>query len=158
MDHQHLFIEMALKNWQLQLDRAEKTFSSLSDEELLNDIVPGKNRAIYLLGHFIAYHDMMAETLGIGERHYRHLDDAFIKNPDKSGFEIPDTATLRENWKDVHQKLNDYFSALSPEEWFKKHNAVSEEDFAKEPYRNRLNLLMNRTAHIAYHVGQLKLK
>lgn len=36
-----------------------------------------------------------------------------------------------------------------------KHSAVSEEDFAKEPHRNKLNLLLNRTNHLSYHHGQL---
>jgi hypothetical protein len=28
---------------------------------------------------------------------------------------------------------------------------------AKEPHRNKLNLLMNRTNHLSYHLGQLVL-
>jgi hypothetical protein len=38
-----------------------------------------------------------------------------------------------------------------------KHSAVSEEDFLREPHRNRFTVLLGRTAHIAYHVGQAKL-
>jgi len=36
-----------------------------------------------------------------------------------------------------------------------KHTSVSEEDFAKEPHRNRLNVLTTRTTHLASHYGQL---
>jgi hypothetical protein len=34
---------------------------------------------------------------------------------------------------------------------------VSPEDFAKEPHRNRLNVLISRTNHMANHIGQLLL-
>jgi hypothetical protein len=39
--------------------------------------------------------------------------------------------------------------------WFAKHNAVSAEDFAKEPHRNKLNVLITRTIHQGYHLGQM---
>jgi len=31
---------------------------------------------------------------------------------------------------------------------------VSEEDFAKEPHRNRFTMLLGRTAHLGFHLGQ----
>jgi len=48
-------------------------------------------------------------------------------------------------------------AALPPEEWLKKHNAVSDEDFAKEPLRNRLSVLETRTTHAGFHAGQIRL-
>jgi len=33
--------------------------------------------------------------------------------------------------------------------------AVSDEDFSKEPHRNKLNVIINRTNHMSYHLGQL---
>ena len=44
---------------------------------------------------------------------------------------------------------------MQPEDWFTKHSAISAEDFAKEPHRNKLNILINRTVHQGYHMGQL---
>jgi hypothetical protein len=32
---------------------------------------------------------------------------------------------------------------------------VTEEDFANEPHRNRLAILLSRTSHASYHLGQL---
>jgi hypothetical protein len=46
---------------------------------------------------------------------------------------------------------------LQADEWFQKHTAVSDEDFVKEPHRNRLTAVMGRSGHLAYHVGQLAL-
>jgi hypothetical protein len=34
---------------------------------------------------------------------------------------------------------------------------MTEEDFEKEPGRNKLSVLINRTNHMAYHLGQLVL-
>jgi hypothetical protein len=50
------------------------------------------------------------------------------------------------------------FASLSAADWLKKHGAVSAEDFVKEPLRNRLAILLGRTNHLAYHLGQLALR
>ena len=46
---------------------------------------------------------------------------------------------------------------LGPEEWFTRHANFSEADFPKVPHRNRLNVVISRTNHLAYHRGQLVL-
>lgn len=148
---------MVLNTWNLHISRTEKFFFDQPDEILLKPIAPGKNRPVYLLGHLVAVHDMMAEIMGIGGRKYQHLDNDFIKNPDGSAVDQYSLDILKQNWKEVHQKLAELFGTLQPEDWFKRHNSVSEEDFAKDPTRNRLNLVINRTTHVAYHLGQLKL-
>ena len=157
MDQQQIFIKMALGTWDLQISRLEKVLSGFTDEQLLKEIAPGKNRVIYLMGHLIAYHDLLPETMGVGTRSYQHLDKAFMKNPDKTGVDMPDAAYLRNAWVDVHTKLKDIFNSLSADEWFKKHNSVNDEDFSKDPARNRLNMLINRAVHVAYHAGQIRL-
>ncbi|MES2512928.1 MAG: DinB family protein, partial [Bacteroidota bacterium] len=53
--------------------------------------------------------------------------------------------------------LANHFNQLTPEEWLQKHSAVSAEDFVKEPHRNRLNVLIGRTNHMQYHMGQVAL-
>jgi hypothetical protein len=50
------------------------------------------------------------------------------------------------------------FASISAADWLKKHAAVSEEDFLKEPLRNRLAILLSRTNHLAYHLGQTALR
>ena len=90
-----------------------------------------------------------------GEMKYTHFHEAFFKNPDKSGIEFPSIAQLRSDWNKVNETLTAGIATLQPEEWLHKHTAVSEEDFAKEPNRNKLNVLMTRTIHLASHYGQL---
>ena len=39
----------------------------------------------------------------------------------------------------------------------RRHTAVLEEDFSKEPLRNRLSILLTRTNHLSYHISQTSL-
>ena len=43
---------------------------------------------------------------------------------------------------------------MSWSDWVQRHSAVSEEDFAKDPSRNRFAILLSRTNHLSYHLGQ----
>lgn len=155
MADQQLFIKMALDAWNVQVDRTTKLIDSLSDDQLQQEVSPGRNSGSYLLGHLTAVHDALFPLLGFGQRLYPQLDEVFVKNPDKSGMPKPPAQVLRNNWSEVNKKLSNYFNQLGLEEWFQKHNAVSDADFEKEPHRNRLNVLLNRTNHLANHLGQL---
>lgn len=157
MEPLQLMVRMNLNAWDAQIKRASSFFNGLSDEELYQEIAPGKNRAIYLLGHLVAIHDGMLSLLGIGNRDYEQLDNAFVKSPDKAVEHLPEPKDLRAYWTNVNDILNRQFNSLLAEEWLHKHTAVSEADFEKEPHRNRLNVLISRTNHLAYHLGQLVL-
>ncbi|MBP9922963.1 MAG: DinB family protein, partial [Bacteroidia bacterium] len=60
-------------------------------------------------------------------------------------------------WKKQNEVLNKKFESLTPKEWFEKHNSISAEDFAKEPHRNKLNVMITRISHLSYHSGQIAL-
>jgi len=90
-------------------------------------------------------------------KHFPELENIFIKNPDKSGLEKPGMSELKEQLKAVNAALDKHFNSLNVEEWFEPHTAVSTEDFAKEPHRNKLNVVISRTNHMANHIGQLLL-
>ena len=152
-----LFIKMALQAWEINSKRTITAFNSLTDEELYQEIAPGKNRAIYLLGHLTAVHDMMQPLLGLGNRLYPQLDEAFITNADKAIKILPPPKELREYWAHINEVLTQKLNSLGAEEWLQKHTMMNDEDFAKEPHRNKLNVLINRTNHLAYHLGQLAL-
>jgi DinB superfamily len=147
----------AVNAWTLNVDRATKLFTGASEDRLLVEIAPGKNRLVYLFGHLIAVHDAMRPLLGIGPRQYAHLDAAFLTAADKAVGDLPSRSDLQRMWDEVHGSLLAAFNAYSPADWVGKHTAVSDEDFAKNPLRNRLSVLMNRTSHLAYHLGQCAL-
>lgn len=152
---QDLFVTTALHTWEQSIKRASGFFDSCTDADLEKEIVPGKNRIVYLLGHLTAVHDRMIPLLGLGERLYPQLDELFIFNPDNTAATYPPAPELREYWKTVNEKLTTLLSSWTPEEWLQRHTAVSEEDFAREPHRNRFNLVINRSGHVQYHLGQL---
>lgn len=154
-DQKQLMVKMVLDAWTVHLARTEKLLEQLTDEQLQEEVAPGRNTGTYLLGHLVAVHDALSPLLGSGTKLYPGLEEPFIKQPDKSGLEIPSVKVLRSYWQEVHQKLSLELSKFSADEWLQKHTSVSTEDFAKEPHRNRLNVLISRTNHLAYHFGQL---
>jgi hypothetical protein len=150
-----LFVKMAIDAWETQNSRVDKLLGEISDEQLQNETAKGKNSGGYLIGHLTAVSDGLLTILGLGERLYPHLEEVFLKNPEKSGLEKPTIAELKKNWNEVNKKLRGHFEKLTADDWFAKHVAVSAEDFAKEPHRNKLNVLISRTNHQSYHLGQL---
>src|SRR6267378_867221 len=128
-----VIIKMIVSAWETQNTRINKLLETLSDEQLMSETAPGRNRGIYLLGHLTAVSDGMLPLLGWGERLYPQLENIFVTQPDKAAVTIPSVADIKKYW----------------------HNVISAEDFAKEPHRNKLNILVSRTNHHSYHVGQL---
>jgi DinB superfamily len=150
-------IQNAIKNWDNEQTRFNKVLEKISDEQLLEEIAPGKNTGIYLLGHLMVVADAMMPLLGFGEAKYSSLFDAFLKMPDKSGQQFPAAAEVRKMYVDVMNSLNAAIKNLPEAEWLTKHNSVSADDFAKEPHRNKLSVLVSRAMHQAYHGGQIAL-
>lgn len=150
-----VFIKMVLSNWETQISRMNSLLDKLSNEELSAPTAPGRNTGVYILGHLAAVSDNMFTVLGLGERINPAMDDIFLRNPEDSGLEKPTVDELRAYWNDVNTLLAQKISQIQPDEWFTRHASISEEDFVKEPHRNKLNIVINRTAHLSYHIGQL---
>ena len=150
-----LSAKIALDTFTRQLNSTNQLFENLTDEQLAQETAPGRNSGLYLLGHLTAVHDAMLPLLGLGEVKHPELVEVFLKNPDKSGLPKPAASQLRAQWKEINNDLTSKLQALNPDQWFEKHTAVSEEDFKKEPHRNRLNVVIGRATHLAYHSGQV---
>ena len=150
-------VDSALRGWKSNVERAEKLFGDLSPGELEQEVAPGKNRLIYLWGHLAASSDRLLPLLGIGEKLHPEFDAIFISNPDKSVPLTVSEQSLKAVWKEINQKQWEGFSKFSDSDWVQRHTAVSEQDFEREPHRNRFGVLLGRTAHLAYHLGQAAL-
>lgn len=150
-----LFIKMALSAWQTYNDRIMKIVDQLSEEQLAKEIAPGRNTGTYLFGHLIAVNDNLFPLFGLGENIYPELGKIFVDAPDKSGQVFPPQSELKQYWHEVNSKLEFAFDKMTPDDWFSKHNSVSNEDFVKEPHRNKLNVILNRTNHQSSHYGQM---
>jgi hypothetical protein len=155
MTLEQLMIQSALTNWKLTTQRAGKIIFELTDEQFYREIVPGKNRPIYLLGHLTAIHDAMLSLLGLGARKHPELDRIFISNPDKATEDLPPIDDLKRYWSEVSEALSEGFQTLSATQWMQRHTAMTDEDYSRDPTRNRFTVLLNRTNHAGYHLGQL---
>src|ERR1022692_3507680 len=124
-----VFVKTALTAWDGWLGRATKFFDSLSDEQMFQEIAPGKNRPVYLFGHLLFVHDAMIPQLGLGSGNYADLKEAFLTQPDRSVAELPTVAQLRQNWQDMNGRLATLFGELTPAQWLEPHASVSAEDF-----------------------------
>lgn len=157
MNSNQTMIKMVFDRWYALIKQADTLFSSLTDEQLQNEIAPGKNRGIYLLGHLIAVHDSMIPLLDLVDKIYLELFEPFIASPDKAVADLPSAAELRAFWSKHNELLAQKFDSVQPDEWFQKHTAVSAEEFIVEPHRNKLNIILTRASHLSYHMGQLVL-
>jgi len=154
MTSEELLVATALGSWKQIIGRADSVVTNYTDEQLDRHIAPGRNRVRYLIGHLVAVDDRLFPALGIGERLYEKLDAAYVTNPDGTLPDPVSTEELKKAWFDVHSKLTAAFEQMTAAQWLERHSAVSEEDFAKEPLRNRLAMMLSRTNHVSMHVGQ----
>ena len=67
-------IDSALRGWKSNVEQADKLFGALSQDQLEQEVAPGRNRLIYLWGHLAAVNDGLLPLLGIGERLHPEFD------------------------------------------------------------------------------------
>jgi hypothetical protein len=150
-------VQQAVNSWKTQSQAVTAFFNKYEDQVYLKEVAPGRNRAVYILGHLASSSDDIFPLFGLGERLYPELQQLFTANPDKAFATIPTVVELKSEWDVINKALLERFNALSRDEWLNRHTRVSAEDFAADPLRNRLNVLLSRTNHISYHLGQLNL-
>ena len=155
MTNDEILAVTVVGSWKLVIKRFDKLLGNFTDEQLQQQVAPSKNRVFYLLGHLTAVHDHMLPMLGLGERIHPELDDPYITNRDRVLGDPLSATELRRAWTEVNDKLTAAFERFTLQEWLEKHASVSDEDFAENPTRNRLAVVVNRTNHVSYHLGQV---
>ncbi|GLU55210.1 hypothetical protein Dfri01_46710 [Dyadobacter frigoris] len=150
-----ILIKIALDTWCSRINQTNELISSLSDDQLNQEISPNRNRGIYVLGHLTAMHDNMLPLLGFGAPIFPSLKETFLVKADRTVADIPSAEELRQSWNNVNIQITKLFKQMSEETWFEKHTSVSDEDFITQPTRNKLSILISRTNHLSYHFGQL---
>jgi hypothetical protein len=154
MANEELLIQSALSVWKLNAARTVRIFHPLNEDELQKEVAPGRNRLIYVWGHLTAVNDALFPLLGLGAKLHPALDEMFLSNPDSRSRSTYSGAQLAEASGQIHQALWAGFSNWTPQEWLAPHNGVPTESAAHNPLRNRFTVVVNRTAHMAYHLGQ----
>ena len=150
-------VKQLINSWESRNTAFTDFFNKYSDERIyLNEVAPARNRAIYLLGHLISTNDGMLPLFDLGERLFPEMK-IFSTQADHS-FEITlSISELKKMWQTLNTTLSDHFNNMTINDWMAAHTAVSKEDFEKDPQRNKLNVLIGRTNHQSYHLGQLNL-
>lgn len=109
MSHE-LLIQTAILSWEQVIQRVGTLCLSCSEQQLLVEVAPGKNRILYLWGHLTAVSDAMFSVLRLGKRLHPELDAFFIARPDRS-VPLLTSAEIAKCWEDVHAEL---LSRLDP--------------------------------------------
>ena len=147
-------IDAALRAWRFNADRIDAFFNALSQDQLEQEIAPGRNRLIYLWGHIAAVNDGLFPLLGLGPKLYPEMEAMFIANPDRAVVTIYSAEQVKRAWSHINEELFAGLSGWSPMECLERHTAVSVDDFLQEPHRNRYTVVLSRNTHMAYHFGQ----
>ena len=70
---------------------------------------------------------------------------------------MPEPEQIEIYWRNVHQRLQEEFERMTWEDWLNPATSMTQEEFERDPGRNKLSLLMARTSHLSFHLGQLRL-
>jgi hypothetical protein len=157
MNAEQRLLDSGVRAWKFNADRIATFFDALTEEQLQLEIAPGRNRLGYLWGHLAAANDGLFPLLGIGPKLHPELEAKFTANPDQAGTSMLSRAELKAVFGQIHDGLWSAFSGWTTAEWLQKHTAVSDEDFLREPHRNRYTVMLSRNTHMAYHYGQVVL-
>ena len=125
MTNEQRLIDGALRAWKFNEERIDKFFGPLSEEQLQQEIMAGRNRLIYLWGHIAAVNDALFPLLGLGPKRYPDLDTMFLKNPDRTVSEIYSGRRVAAAADEINRGLWTAFTQWTPDEWLQKHTTVS---------------------------------
>jgi uncharacterized damage-inducible protein DinB len=148
-------IKQVINFWADRNKAVTNFINKYPDEAYYKEVAPNRSRAIYLFGHLIAVNDAILPMLGLGEKLFPEYDAIFLSVPDRSVADLPSLSELKNAWEKLNATLIDHFNKMTATEWLDRHMSVSIEDFKREPLRNKLNVLINRTNHQSYHLGQM---
>lgn len=151
-------LNICLLNWDAQNKRIQKMIDSISDENYHKPIIEGGNTPSWILGHLTEADDALLELMGIGKRLYPDLKTIYHHDRGNNLSGHLTKQEVSERFKNILAQLDAAFRSWSESEWLSRHTAVSEEDFKKEPHRNKLNVLLSRITHKASHLGQLSMQ
>ena len=130
---------------------------SITPENFDKPVVANGNSPSWILGHLVDTDDKLIELFGIGKRLIPELDKVYHHERGSNQSGHLTKAELAEKWKAITAVLDAAFKSWSESEWLGRHTAVTEEDFKKEPQRNKLNVMLSRVSHKASHLGQIAL-
>ena len=148
-------LEIALLQWHTINKRIFKTLETISDENFHKQIVVNGNSPSWLFGHLADTDDKLLELLGIQNRIFQELKSIYHHERGNNLVGHLTKEELLKRWTTIIESLDKAFATMTEENWLGRHMEVTEDDFKKEPHRNKLNVLLSRVMHKASHLGQI---
>ena len=151
-------LDICLIQWDTYNRNMQKVFDSIREEDFDRPIVPGGNSPSWLLGHLADADDALLELFGMGKRMFPELAKIYHheRGTNQTGHLSKEELNIK--WKAIVNELDTNFKRMSENDWLSRHMVVSEEDFKKQPHRNKLNVMLSRVTHKASHLGQIALQ
>ena len=151
-------LDICLLQWETYNKRIQKSLETIKDENYSTPITPGGNSPSWVMGHLADTDDALLELFGIRKRMFPELAKIYHHERDTNQGGHLSKAELSQKWNQILEELNRVFKSMSESDWLSRHTAVSEEDFKKEPHRNKLNVMLSRVSHRASHLGQVAMQ
>jgi hypothetical protein len=151
-------IEICLLQWTTYNTRMQKMMDALSEEKFNTPILSNGNSPSWIFGHLADTDDRLLELFGIRGRLFPELGKIYHNERGSNQTGHLSKAALTAKWNAISAELDKTFKLWSEGDWMGRHTAVSEEDFKKEPHRNKLNVMLGRVSHKASHLGQVAMQ
>ena len=151
-------LDICLIQWEANNRSMQKVLDTISDENFDKPVVPGGNSPSWLLGHLADTDDALLELFSIRDRMFPELAKIYNHERGVNQRGHLSKQQLASKWKAILAVLDATFKSMSESDWHGRHTAVSEEDFKKQPHRNKLNVMLSRVTHKASHLGQIALQ
>ena len=151
-------LAICLLQWSTYNKRMEKVIETISTENFNAPIISGGNSPSWLLGHLVDTDDKLLELFGIRARLFPELSTIYHHERGSNQTGHLTREELVKRWSAITVELDRAFKSWSESDWLSRHTAVSETDFAKEPHRNKLNVMLSRVSHKASHLGQISMQ
>jgi len=151
-------LDICLLQWNTYNTRMQKALESISDENFHKPIIASGNSPSWVFGHLVDTEDGLLELFGIRSRIHPELKSIYHHERGTNQAGHLSKTELMTKWKAISAELDKAFKSWSESDWMGRHTAVTEEDFKKEPHRNKLNVMLARVGHKASHLGQIAMQ
>lgn len=127
----------------------------MSDDDLKNEIAPGLNHGVWLLGHLIVSDDDLSLYFGKGPMLYPEYLETFGHGSVlKPVSEYPPISLLRKQWDEIIEKNVKIYSELTDEELSEPH-AMIEGKIEDDYFKTKESCAINWLNHQMYEAGML---
>jgi hypothetical protein len=139
------------------VDWVNMYLDAIKDDELMIEIVPGRNHGIWILGHLIASDDDLSLYINKEPMLYPELQELFKQGSTLQDInKYPPIPELREKWKKVCEKNEKLFSQITDEMLDQYHEMITG-DPEKDYFKTKEVVIINWTLHQIHMAGQLAL-